>query len=76
MRIEVADEGYGIHPDDMRRIFEKFGKGRDPAGKKVPGVGLGLYLSRRIVQAHGSELSVESIPGEGSVFAFELDVVR
>ena len=75
VRFEVVDGGYGIHPDDLGRIFEKFGRGRDRSGHKVEGVGLGLYLSRRIVQAHGSDLEVESTPEHGSVFAFELEVV-
>jgi signal transduction histidine kinase len=42
----------------------------------VPGVGLGLYLSRRLVQMHGSELTVEPRPGGGSTFAFELEFVQ
>jgi PAS domain S-box-containing protein len=75
IRIEVIDSGPGIHPNDLKRIFEKFGRGRDQSGKSVAGVGLGLYLSRRIVQAHGAELEVYSTPGVGSVFAFELEVV-
>ncbi|MDQ3855609.1 MAG: PAS domain S-box protein [Chloroflexota bacterium] len=74
--LEVADHGYGIHPEDAERIFEKFGRGRDQSGKKVTGMGLGLYLSRRIVQAHGSDLSVQSELGSGSVFGFELEVVQ
>jgi signal transduction histidine kinase len=73
--IEVADHGPGIHPDDQVRIFEKFGRGRDKEGKKIPGVGLGLYLSRGIVQAHGSDITVDSAPGEGAVFGFELKMV-
>lgn len=75
VRIEVADHGRGIHPDDVTRIFEKFGRGRDQSGQKVAGVGLGLYLSRRILQAHGSELTLNSTPGTGSVFGFELESV-
>lgn len=74
VRIEVADGGPGIPPEDVERIFEKFGRGRDPEGRKVPGVGLGLYLSRRIVRAHGSELTLETVPGKGSVFGFALEV--
>jgi signal transduction histidine kinase len=70
VRLEVADRGPGIHPDDVMRIFEKFGRGRE--GHKMPGVGLGLYLSRRIVRGHGSELTVRTRPGGGSVFGFEL----
>jgi len=76
LRIEVADHGIGIRLDDQVRIFEKFGRGRDQEGRKVAGVGLGLYLSRRIIRSHGSELTVSSAPGEGSVFGFELEVVR
>jgi signal transduction histidine kinase len=75
VRLEVADRGPGIHPDDMPRIFEKFGRGRDREGNKTPGVGLGLYLSRRIVRGHGSELTVQMRQGGGSVFGFELAVV-
>jgi signal transduction histidine kinase len=75
VRIEVADHGQGIHPDDVPRIFEKFGRGRDRERHKTPGVGLGLYLSRRIVRSHGSELTVRTRVGEGSVFGFDLAVV-
>jgi signal transduction histidine kinase len=70
--IEVADRGPGIHPDDLERIFEKLGRGRNGKDGQVSGAGLGLYLSRRIVRAHGSDLTVRSRPGAGSVFAFEL----
>jgi signal transduction histidine kinase len=75
VRLEVADRGPGIHPNDVTRIFEKFGRGRDSEGRKTPGVGLGLYLSRRIVRGHGSDLTVAARPGGGSVFGFELVVV-
>jgi signal transduction histidine kinase len=74
--IEVVDRGTGIHPDDMSLIFEKFGRGRDWEGRKITGVGLGLYLSRRIVQSHGSDLTVRSRLGEGSAFGFELESAR
>jgi signal transduction histidine kinase len=76
VRIEVADHGQGIHPDDVTRIFEKFGRGRDQEVGKVAGVGLGLYLSRRIVQSHGSELTMQTRAGAGSVFGFDLELVR
>ena len=76
MRIEVADRGPGIPPHALRRIFEKFGRGRDERGERVPGLGLGLYLSRRLVQMHGSELTVEPRFGGGATFAFELELFR
>lgn len=74
VRIEVADSGWGLCPDELSRIFEKFGRGRE-MDKRVEGAGLGLYLSRRIMRAHGSELTVRSTLGEGSVFAFDLEIV-
>jgi signal transduction histidine kinase len=76
VRFSVSDRGSGIHPDDLERVFEKFGRGREPDGQRVGGVGLGLYLSRQIVRSHGSDLTVSSVPGEGSVFAFELEASR
>lgn len=74
VRIEIVDAGPGIHPDDLQRVFEKFGRGRDAVGQHVPGVGLGLYLSRRIVRSHGGELTVASAPGQGATFAFDLGI--
>lgn len=74
VRIEVADRGPGIRSEDKVRIFEKFGRGRASNGSKVAGVGLGLYLSRRIAQAHGGDLALDSRPGGGSVFGLDLEV--
>jgi signal transduction histidine kinase len=74
LRFEVVDRGHGIPPEDLGRIFERFGRGRDLQGRRIPGMGLGLYLSRRILLAHGTDLTVWSTPGEGSVFAFDLEI--
>lgn len=76
VRVEVADRGIGVHPDDAARIFEKFGRGRGASGEKVPGAGLGLYLSRRIVSLHGGDLELKSTSGEGSVFSFRLETLK
>jgi signal transduction histidine kinase len=73
IRVEVADAGPGIRPSDRERIFRKFARLASDA--PTSGSGLGLYLSRQIVRAHGSELMVESRPGAGAVFWFTLDVV-
>jgi signal transduction histidine kinase len=70
--IEVTDRGPGIAPEDMDRIFEKFGRGRDAAQRYASGRGLGLYLSRRIMRSHHSDLVVESMPGQGTSFRFRL----
>jgi signal transduction histidine kinase len=69
VRLEVEDTGLGIDPADQARIFEKFERGRS-AGSE--GRGLGLYLSRRILQAHGTDLSVASDAGHGACFSFQL----
>ena len=71
-RFEVVDRGPGINPEDAARMFEKFGRGRDPKGRRIPGLGLGLYISRRIIRTNGGELTLHSIPGEGSAFRFTL----
>lgn len=76
VRIEVADHGRGIHSEDLGRIFGKFTRGRDALGQKVAGAGLGLYLSQRIVRAHGGDLVVKHTPGGGAVFAFELKLAN
>jgi signal transduction histidine kinase len=74
VRIEVANLGPCIPRQDLPLIFEKFGRGRDAAARTTAGAGLGLYLSRRIVEAHGTDLSVESTPERGTIFRFELQV--
>lgn len=74
VRIEIVDYGFGIQSDDLQRIFERFGRGREAQG--IGGLGLGLYISRRIVRSHGSDLTVVSTPGMGSVFGFELAIAQ
>lgn len=67
--ISVADNGIGIAPQYHLSIFEPFQRLH---GRDVPGVGMGLALSRKIVEAHGGRLWVESAPGQGSIFRFTL----
>jgi signal transduction histidine kinase len=68
-RLVVEDEGGSIDPDQVERIFEKFVRGRDGS---VTGTGLGLYISRRIVEEHGGRIWVESTPGQHTRFVIEL----
>lgn len=80
LAISVADRGAGIDPMEQGMIFDKFYRGqsyRDPAQRnRVAGTGMGLAISRAIVNAHGGEIGVTSQPGHGSVFTFTLPTVR
>ncbi|MBD9665324.1 signal transduction histidine kinase [Variovorax paradoxus] len=69
--ITVRDQGIGIAPEDQQRIFEQFER-TDDSRKHAPGLGLGLYITRKIVGLHGGRIEVESRPGEGAVFHVEL----
>ncbi len=71
--VAVADEGPGVTPDQAERIFDKFERlGRDSDGGKDKGSGLGLFISRRLSEAMGGSLTVESAAGGGALFRLEL----
>jgi len=72
--IAVSDEGAGISPKDLPHLFERFYRAK--GARKSEGLGLGLYITRLLVEAHGGEITVESTVGEGSAFTFTLPVVK
>ncbi|CAA9529885.1 MAG: hypothetical protein AVDCRST_MAG73-851 [uncultured Thermomicrobiales bacterium] len=76
VRVTVTNHGPGIPGAEQTRIFERCGRGRAAVANGIAGRGLGLYLSRQIVLAHGSDLTVTSEPGGETCFAFDLAVVR
>ena len=69
-RIDVRDQGMGIAEAVQQRIFEQFERVTDADG--TGGLGLGLYITRQLVEAHGGSISVQSVPNEGSVFQVTL----
>jgi len=69
-RVSVSDQGVGIAPEDIPRLFRLYS--RLERTQEVKGTGLGLYISKAIVEAHGGNIGVQSEPGKGSTFSFTL----
>ncbi len=73
-RVSVSDRGIGVAPRDAERIFEKFTRAETGLVHNVKGSGLGLALVRHIARAHGGDVELTSVPGEGSTFTLVLPV--
>ncbi|AEI63796.1 sensor histidine kinase [Corallococcus macrosporus] len=69
-RLSVRDEGIGVSPDEQERIFEQFE--RSASVQHFKGLGLGLWITKRIIEAHGGSIRLTSEPGKGSTFTVEL----
>jgi signal transduction histidine kinase len=74
--ISVADQGMGIAPEHLNRLFEKFFRATSSLGRHVAGSGLGLPIARTIVESHGGRIWAESQVGQGSTFYFTLPLER
>jgi signal transduction histidine kinase len=74
LRITVQDEGPGIPAEHRPHLFERFY--RVPSASTTRGTGLGLYISQKIIEAHGGEIGVESTMGEGTSFYFDLPITE
>jgi signal transduction histidine kinase len=72
VEVTVSDTGAGIRPEDLPRIFDSFYRGEKSRSRATGGAGLGLAISRGIVQAHGGDIKVQSESGRGSQFTFNL----
>lgn len=70
IRVSIIDRGLGVAKENHNRIFERFE--RAISANEVSGLGLGLYISKEIINAHGGKIWLESEPQKGSTFHFEL----
>lgn len=74
VRVEVRDSGPGIAAADLPHVFEQFYRGEKSRSRETGGAGLGLAISKGIIAAHGGEMGVESLPGQGARFHFTIPV--
>ena len=72
----VSDTGIGIRPEDRARLFTKYFRADDPAVHSVAGTGLGLIITKSLVELHGGQIWVESEVGKGSTFAFTIPITK
>ncbi len=70
--ISVCDSGEGIPPESLSRVFEQFYRAEQSRNRATGGTGLGLSIARSIIEAHGGEIGVESVQGQGARFYFTL----
>ena len=71
-QVQVIDHGHGMSPEDVRRVFEKFYRGATARMSTTPGLGIGLALSKAIIEQHRGTLTCHSTLGEGTVFTLTL----
>ncbi|MBU3714378.1 MAG: GHKL domain-containing protein [Ferruginibacter sp.] len=71
--VSISDEGNGINHTERNKVFEKFYRSGSDANKKAKGTGLGLYLSQKIISAHGGKISIDDNQPKGSIFMLELN---
>jgi signal transduction histidine kinase/ligand-binding sensor domain-containing protein/CheY-like chemotaxis protein len=74
VRLEVADTGIGIEPENQSRIFEEFVQEDVSTTRRYGGTGLGLAIARQLVELMGGQLTLQSVPGEGSTFSVDLSL--
>jgi two-component system phosphate regulon sensor histidine kinase PhoR len=72
LQVRVKDTGRGIAAVDLPRVFERFYRGNKDRSHEIPGTGLGLAIVKHLVEAHQGAVSVQSTPGQGSIFEFTL----
>ena len=73
LKVSVKDTGIGIKPEDMKRLFKAFERIEEKRNRSIEGTGLGMSIAQSFLVMMGSQLNVESVYGEGSVFSFDLE---
>ncbi|MBM3132678.1 MAG: histidine kinase, partial [Chloroflexi bacterium] len=73
--VSVTDEGEGIRPEHLQRVFDRFYRLEENVNRRKSGIGLGLAICKGIVESHGGKIWVESEVGKGSRFIFTLPIV-
>ncbi|QKJ29439.1 PAS domain S-box protein [Mucilaginibacter mali] len=76
VQVSVTDEGMGINPPDLPRLFERYYRVKEAEISHIAGFGIGLYLCAEIIKRHGGTIWAESEPGKGSTFYFKLPVME
>jgi len=76
LTMEIADTGKGMSEEDLPHIFDRYYRADTTDDDTTDGTGLGLAITKRIVELHGSSITVESSPGAGSTFSFTLPAVK
>ncbi len=76
IQVDVKDNGLGIPPEDLKRIFERFYRVEKSRSKEKGGTGLGLAIVKHILEGHKSKISVSSTVGKGSIFSFQLPLEK
>ena len=73
IRVSVTDTGMGIKPEDMEKLFTKFERIEEEKNRRIEGTGLGMSITKSLLEVMGSELEVESTYGSGSTFSFDIE---
>jgi cell cycle sensor histidine kinase DivJ len=76
LTLKIIDNGRGIAPEDLERVFENFGQGRHDRAIKDRGTGLGLPIVRGLIEAHGGDVRIQSQLGRGTSVIIRLPAVR
>ncbi|GAC1338269.1 MAG: hypothetical protein NVSMB29_03830 [Candidatus Dormibacteria bacterium] len=74
--VRVTDQGFGIAPEHLGKLFTRFGRIVTPENSHLPGTGLGLYLCRQLARQHGGDITVVTAPHQGSTFTLQLPIAQ